>query len=145
MIDLSLLRSMGRRLFSLYLPVLTLILALYAHFLTHSAVFAMPVGKMLSYFGLVPSGSILDVPNAALGILFYSWQLLLGSKRELTDLTHLITVGAMASSVFLAYQLTFVIVELCLLCWTTHVVNSILTYKMIQTRKATSSSKVKGL
>jgi uncharacterized membrane protein len=114
----------------------------------------MPVGKMLSYFGLVPEGSMLDVPNAALGILFYSWRLLLGNntfkpngfKYGVEDLTHLITVGAMASSVFLAYQLTFVIVELCVLCWTTHVINSILTYRMIQsTRSKSSSSKVKGM
>jgi vitamin-K-epoxide reductase (warfarin-sensitive) len=114
----------------------------------------MPVGKMLSYFGLVPSGHVLDVPNAALGILYYLWQLLFSSSDDITlkPLTQVITVAAFGSSVFLAYQLTFVIVELCILCWTTHVVNSILLYKMMQARNvvsssssSSSSSKVKGL
>jgi uncharacterized membrane protein len=118
----------------------------------------MPVGKMLSYFGLVPSGHVLDVPNAALGILYYTWQILISfntpeSLKEttplpVTDLTHFFTVAAFASSVFLAYQLTFVIVELCVLCWTTHVINSILLYNMIQSRKQTAqktSSKVKAM
>jgi uncharacterized membrane protein len=110
-----------------------------------SAVFAMPVGKMLSYFGLVPHGHMLDVPNAALGILYYTWQILFSftdaaSMKALTplpftDLTHLFTLAAFGSSVFLAYQLTFVIVELCVLCWTTHVINSVLVYNMFQTRK----------
>lgn len=42
-----------------------------------------------------------------------------------------ITSAAMASSVLLAYQLTFVIVELCVLCWSTHVINSILFYRTV--------------
>lgn len=33
----------------------------------HSNVFQLPEGRMLSYFGIVPEGSLLDVPNAALG------------------------------------------------------------------------------
>jgi uncharacterized membrane protein len=103
-----------------------------------------------------------DVPNAALGILYYTWQIAFSftnakSLKELTplpftDATHFFTVAAFASSVFLAYQLTFVIVELCVLCWTTHVINTILLYNMFQTRKQdqaaqaqSSSSKVKSM
>ena len=37
-----------------------------AHY--YSNVFQLPEGRMLSYFGIVPEGSILDVPNAALGM-----------------------------------------------------------------------------
>jgi hypothetical protein len=33
----------------------------------YSNVFQLPEGRMLSYFGIVPEGSLLDVPNAALG------------------------------------------------------------------------------
>jgi vitamin-K-epoxide reductase (warfarin-sensitive) len=105
----------------------------------------MPVGKMLSYFGIVPAGHFLDVPNAALGILYYLWQLFLGSSPYVpAELTQVITGAAFLSSVFLAYQLTFVIVELCVLCWSTHVINSILLYNMLQTRKR-NNSKVKDL
>ena len=33
----------------------------------NSNVFQLPEGRMLTYFGIVPEGSLLDVPNAALG------------------------------------------------------------------------------
>ena len=100
----------------------------------HSAVFTLPVGKLLSYIGLVPHDSLLDLPNAAIGILYYSWILLfidmpIGIMQRL--LHPLIASMAMASSLFLAYQLTFVLRELCVLCWTTHVINSILFYKIV--------------
>ena len=35
-----------------------------------SAVFQLPEGRMLSYFGVVPEGSFLDIPNAAIGTHF---------------------------------------------------------------------------
>eukprot|EP00339_Tiarina_fusa_P008251 CAMPEP_0116998542 /NCGR_PEP_ID=MMETSP0472-20121206/1575_1 /TAXON_ID=693140 ORGANISM="Tiarina fusus, Strain LIS" /NCGR_SAMPLE_ID=MMETSP0472 /ASSEMBLY_ACC=CAM_ASM_000603 /LENGTH=90 /DNA_ID=CAMNT_0004697721 /DNA_START=39 /DNA_END=308 /DNA_ORIENTATION=+ len=37
-----------------------------------SAVFQLPEGRMLSYFGIVPDGHMLDVPNAVLGVLYYT-------------------------------------------------------------------------
>jgi len=33
----------------------------------YSKVFQLPEGRMLTYFGIVPEDSLLDVPNAALG------------------------------------------------------------------------------
>ena len=90
---------------------------------------------MLSYFGLVPQDSLLDVPNAVLGIVYYSIILLLSSlpppnntNNNLNLMLQLLTCAAFASSVFLAYQLTFVIGDLCVLCWTTHVINTCLLY-----------------
>ena len=106
-----------------------------------SAVFALPQGRMLSYFGVVPEGSVLDLPNAALGLAHYAYLLtvqaallLLMSKKKsrfaeaVRPLTHVAVTAALASTLFLAYQLTFVIFELCVLCWSTHVINAYTFY-----------------
>ena len=90
-----------------------------------SQVFQLPQGRMLTYFGLVPEGSVLDVPNAVLGSIYYFYMLTLSSYLP-RELTYFMTLAAFSSSVFLAYQLTFVVKELCLLCWSTHVINSTL-------------------
>ena len=96
-----------------------------------SAVFALPEGKLLSYFHIVPHGHIFDVPNAALGVLYY----LLTAIYEFIlvkwkipfpfEIIQIASVFAMASSVYLAIILTK-LRELCILCWTTHVLNAIL-------------------
>ena len=81
---------------------------------------------MLSYFGLVGQDSIFNVPNAALGLIYYTYQLLL-RKFMPYPLTLFATCAAMASSIFLAYTL-LLIRELCVLCLTTHVLNTLLLY-----------------
>ena len=91
-----------------------------------------PPGRMLSYFGLVEKGSPLDVPNALLGSLYYSYVLLYSMQITSSifplGLTFCANSMAMASSVFLAYKL-LVLKKLCLLCWTTHVLNfSLIVY-----------------
>ena len=106
-----------------------------------STVFGLPVGHLVSYFGIVPQGHALDVPNAVLGVLFYIWQLLLADTFP--TLNKGITTVAFLSSVFLAYQLTFVIVELCVLCWSTHVINTILLYKTVIAPKRPKATPIK--
>lgn len=77
---------------------------------------------MLSLFGIVPKGSVLDVPNAALGLVYYTlWLLVL--PRLPRVLTLVVSSLALSSSVFLATQL-LILNELCLLCWSTHVINT---------------------
>ena len=97
-----------------------------------SATFALPEGRMLSYFGLVTEKNIADVPNAFLGALYYTYIILfsagLTSSIFPLGLTFFANSMAMASSVFLAYKL-LVLKKLCLLCWTTHVLNlSLIVY-----------------
>lgn len=109
-----------------------------------SQVFALPEGKMLSYFGVVPEGSLLDVPNAALGLLYYTLVFL--SEQCLTKsdgvlfVTFGLNCGAMSSSIFLAVKL-IQLGELCILCWTTHVLNTLLLvhYFRLLLRKKKSS------
>ena len=113
-----------------------------------SATFALPEGRMMSYFGLVPEKSTLDVPNAFLGALYYTYVILysLGITSSIfpLGLTFFANVTAMASSVFLAYKL-LVLKKLCLLCWTTHVLNfSLIVYygrKMFGCKKGEKSKK----
>mmetsp|Transcript_29953 Transcript_29953/g.87478 ORF Transcript_29953/g.87478 Transcript_29953/m.87478 type:complete len:136 (+) Transcript_29953:410-817(+) len=97
-----------------------------------SATFALPEGRMLSYFGLVPEKSLLDVPNALLGALYYTYVVLYSMQITSSvfplGLTFFANSMAMSSSVFLAYKL-LVLKKLCLLCWTTHVLNlSLIVY-----------------
>ena len=105
-----------------------------------SAVFSMPEGKLLSFIGLIPPGTILDVPNAMLGTIYYTLTIIrenflynkfpstlddvdIGRKRLHIDQTILfIASGAMSASVFLAFRLTQ-LKELCVLCWSTHAIN----------------------
>lgn len=94
-----------------------------------SNVFQLPEGRMLSYFGVVPEGSLLDVPNAALGLVYYSYWLFL-AKSVPSPITIFISSMAMASSIFLAIKLVL-LGELCILCWSTHVINSRLYWSVI--------------
>lgn len=104
----------------------------------YSSVFQLPEGRMLSYFGIVPHDHVLDVPNAALGLIYYSiWLLVMPSLPK--KLTLLVSSLAMTSSVFLAIQL-LILKELCLLCWSTHVINSRLFFSAVATALFSSSS-----
>ena len=105
-----------------------------------SNVFSLPEGRMLSYFGIVPEHSVLDLPNAALGFIHYTYLLTLRPYMPM-NVTYFMILMAFASTVFLAYQLTFVLFELCVLCWTTHVINTYNFYSyFLAGSKGTSSS-----
>lgn len=98
---------------------------------------------MLSYFGIIPEGHFLDVPNALLGAIYYVYMLLLSPSFPI-ELTYFMAMAAFSSSVFLAFQLTFVVKELCLLCWSTHVINSLLVWDVFSCpRSPVVPSKVK--
>jgi hypothetical protein len=91
--------------------------------LSFSNVFQLPQGRMLTYFGIVPQGSILDVPNALLGWIYYTLWVVMIAKVPKSKLIFVQASLAMASSVWLAVQL-LLLHELCLLCWSTHVINA---------------------
>jgi hypothetical protein len=99
-----------------------------------SAVFQLPEGKMLSFFGLVPKDSVLDIPNGILGMIFYIYVFLRCNMRssKLVPLDRrvnaIICSLALASSIFLARKL-YVIKEICVVCLTTHVINTIVFYR----------------
>jgi uncharacterized membrane protein len=119
-------RAEGISLFFLTLTLFVFLLLLCC-FLCFSAVFQLPEGRMLSYFGIVPDGHILDIPNAGLGVLYYSFWLLVMPMLP-KQLNFLASSAAMASSVFLACRLV-ILKELCILCWSTHVINARLWWR----------------
>ena len=67
--------------------------------------------------------------NSALGLLFYSYWLFLMPTLP-NVLTIIVSSMAMASSVFLAIKLV-ILNELCILCWSTHVINSRLFWSVM--------------
>lgn len=107
-----------------------------------SKVFSLPQGRMLSYLGLVPKASVLDLPNAALGILHYAYLIFSSALSMPKTLTSAMVAMSLASSILLAYQLTFVLHDLCVLCWSAHVINAYLFYDHFWGR---SSSQLGGV
>mmetsp|Transcript_22595 Transcript_22595/g.40748 ORF Transcript_22595/g.40748 Transcript_22595/m.40748 type:complete len:109 (+) Transcript_22595:113-439(+) len=95
---------------------------------------------MVSYFGIVPEGHSLDVPNGVLGMLFYTYSFIRHFKKKgpLTGLAVLFTSSintiictlAIASSIFLARKL-FILRELCVVCVSTHIINTTLMIRAI--------------
>ena len=102
-------------------------------YLPHSAVFNLPEGRLLSYFNVVPNGHMLDVPNAFLGLLYYSAIFTIESfiyhlpsiVESMRYITFAFNSLAMSSSIYLAWKL-IMLQELCILCWTTHLLNTLL-------------------
>mmetsp|Transcript_26312 Transcript_26312/g.32434 ORF Transcript_26312/g.32434 Transcript_26312/m.32434 type:complete len:190 (+) Transcript_26312:32-601(+) len=102
-----------------------------------SSVFSLPEGRLLSYFSIVPNEHFLDVPNAALGFFYYTAVLLIEQFFyrkygygcidfvSMPQITVAFNSAAMSSSIFLAIKL-IQLKELCVLCWTTHLINSLL-------------------
>ncbi len=87
-----------------------------------SAVLGSKYGHILSFIGLVPSHHVLDIPNAALGFIFY----ILAFAHTLFPATLLLALstGALAFSAFLAYVLMFILKDFCLICVASYVLNT---------------------
>lgn len=92
---------------------------------------------MLSYFGIVPEGHILDIPNGILGMVFYSYTILgyfiknrVHARNEggmlillFAPMVNLVISSfAIASSAFLVRKL-YILRELCVVCVSIHIIN----------------------
>jgi len=101
-----------------------------SHLLCHyvSNTFALPQSRLLSFFGIVSHESAFNVPNTVLGLMYYGLLLFFGSSLD-PWISLCAASAAMGTSIFLAYSL-IVLNELCVLCWTTHVINFLLLYKV---------------
>jgi len=87
-----------------------------------------PYGKVLSLWGLVAKGSALDVPNSAIGMLFYLLALAPWSAAGARggDLFMAAAAASLAFSLYLAYVLRYVLHEFCIICVTSYCVNVLL-------------------
>ena len=94
-----------------------------------TAVITSEYSKLFSLMGLVPKDSVLDVPNANFGVVFYS--LLLFLSLLSTYIPHaptLILIAAVASSVLslvLLYIMIAILQDICVVCILTHLCNAI--------------------
>jgi len=91
-----------------------------------SKVFSSAQGKILSYWGLVPKDSALDMPNAIFGAGFYFAILFmeLVFKRSSVFGTTLMFFASLFGGIFsayLAYVLMYELEDLCLICTGTYV------------------------
>lgn len=102
---------------------------------------------MLSFFKIVPEGHYMDIPNGALGILFYTYTILrymmMDNKKNhqpfvlfTFTINLMISTLAIASSLFLARKL-YMIRELCVVCVTTHIINTALWIRAVCGSKKT--------
>mmetsp|Transcript_28853 Transcript_28853/g.64520 ORF Transcript_28853/g.64520 Transcript_28853/m.64520 type:complete len:165 (+) Transcript_28853:94-588(+) len=93
-----------------------------------SAVFSSEYARPLSKWGLVPSGSALDLSLPVAGIANYGLYLFyptrLGSLLPVPETTMLaISFASVLFSLYLLYVLKFILQDFCIVCTTFHVIN----------------------
>ncbi|CAG4982901.1 unnamed protein product [Parnassius apollo] len=76
-------------------------------------------------FGFVWEDSSLEIPNCLYGILFYCIMILLSTFEHpvVVRIQYLLSLAAIASSVYLAYLLLFVLFDFCIVCVSTYFIN----------------------
>jgi len=104
---------------------------------------------MMSYFGIVPEGHALDVSNGVLGMLFYTYSFVRYFKKKpplkgiavlfTSSVNAIICTLAIASSIFLARKL-FILRELCVVCVSTHIINTTLMIRAILEASSTGKT-----
>jgi len=87
-----------------------------------SKVLMSSYGHILSQWGLVEEGSMLDVPNPILGICFYSLVLLWPYERREVVLGA--SIASLLFSFYLAFILYFVIGDFCIVCVSSYAINT---------------------
>lgn len=111
-----------------------------------SAVFQLPEGKLLSYLKIVPHGSVLDVPNAALGVIYYVvifiFESLVPKILFIQKITVALNSVALSSSIILAIKL-LQLREFCIVCLTAHVLNTLLIVFYVKRLLKTKEGKTK--
>lgn len=92
-----------------------------------SDVLTSEYGTILSKWGLVPKGSMLDLPNAALGSVYYLIALSYPMFSHVV-MGRVFMLGAstfsLLFSLYLAYVLRFILHDLCVVCVTSYVINT---------------------
>jgi len=93
-----------------------------------SRVFTSEAGHLLSYFGLVPRHSILDLSNGQAGLLFYLFQVIwpnltfIPSKHR-ARVQFLAALGSSTVSILLGYVMVNQLHEVCVVCTFVHILN----------------------
>jgi uncharacterized membrane protein len=98
-----------------------------------TAVFGSEVGHILSYLGLVRKGAVLDLSNAALGLIYYLAVLLHGGMLKalapgVPPAAALLAAatGGVAFSVFLGWILATRLHDFCVVCTAMYAANAVI-------------------
>ena len=88
---------------------------------------------MLAYFGLVTPSGPLDLPNPAIGVVFYVMTILHDkipflSMRIKRALMFLAASFAGVMSVWLAYVLRVVLEDFCVVCTASYIINAVILF-----------------
>ena len=90
-------------------------------------VFSSEYGKIWSYLGIIPKGSVLDQPNAVYGFVFYVTIAFISVFMKKNPVAAHVALFFGAFSVclsfYLGYILAFVLKHFCALCVSTYVLN----------------------
>lgn len=88
-------------------------------------VLSSPQSKVLSFFGIIPQGSLLDQSNATYGLIFFLLQAILFARYSSVDAVQVVllwmSAAAMILCAYLAYVLDQVLQTVCLVCFATYV------------------------
>ena len=87
-----------------------------------SKVLMSSYGHILSQWGLVSEGSLLDVPNPVLGIGFYGLVLLWPYQRR--EVVLCASIGSLLFSFYLAFILYSVLGDFCIVCVSSYAINA---------------------
>jgi len=103
---------------------------IFGYHVSCSEVFESEYGRMLSHFGIVDNKSVLDQPNALIGVVFYLCTIILPyfkclSKGNRNLIMFLASTLSCTVCVYLAYILAFVLKDFCIVCASTYVVNAL--------------------
>ena len=105
---------------------------IFGYVVSCSKVFESKYGKMLSLFGIVPNilPAIFDVPNAAIGVVFYVCAIILPylkclNKQSKATIMFAASTLSCCVCVYLACILAFVLQDFCIVCASTYVVNAL--------------------
>ena len=95
-----------------------------------SKVFLSEYGRIFSHLGFIPHNSTLDLPNAFYGTIFYILAAInyyySHRKAFAADILLSLTVLSMVLSAYLSYILTFILEDVCVVCYSTYVCNVLL-------------------
>lgn len=95
-----------------------------------SAVITSEYSKLFTLIGLVPQDSVLDVPNANYGLVFYMGLLLVYVlSSRIPHAKTLLLIAAIASallSLVLLYIMLTILHDVCLVCMCTHMCNAVI-------------------
>ncbi len=102
-------------------------------------------GKIFSHLGLFPKDSLFDQPNAFYGLVFYFLVGIMGSMSVRSpatlSLNLFLGIAGMVMTLGLAYILSFILGDVCLVCVSSYVCNTVILVDTVAEFMGTKKSR----